>query len=250
MIKVDCVCIGFDGTNVYCLPRAKRALKTNCNIVDPDRQSTTYESRLVKYAKRNFKICVPGYDKKRVKYISSWWELNPEDEDDSIEELHGGVEQEMNLTQRRTKTGLAKVLALIEGRGLHTNGFNSRTDVLSRKGLNDLHDYDQIHMSYKRDLAPHDNYSKIHNTVLYLHDKFGACGHFLYDFNSVENVLSPRVNRSDLPDKIEWIKINPGRQYIGSFHPHNRNFYKDAYQLPQELPKTPNSFNFSNQVNW
>lgn len=44
--------IGFDGHEVYCLPRTRKALLTRCNLVDPDRQSLSYETRLVKYALR------------------------------------------------------------------------------------------------------------------------------------------------------------------------------------------------------
>jgi hypothetical protein len=36
---VDCCCVGFDGCNVYALPRAIRALERRVNLVDPSRQS-------------------------------------------------------------------------------------------------------------------------------------------------------------------------------------------------------------------
>jgi hypothetical protein len=53
---VDCCCIGYDGKQVYCLPRARRAINTRMNLVDVERQSTTYEVRLFKYAKRGFRV--------------------------------------------------------------------------------------------------------------------------------------------------------------------------------------------------
>ncbi len=59
---VDSCCVGYDGKQVYCLPRARRAINTRMNLVDVDRQSTTYEVRLFKYAKRGFRVGVPGYD--------------------------------------------------------------------------------------------------------------------------------------------------------------------------------------------
>src|SRR3989338_7100119 len=37
------------------------------NLVDIDRQSTTYEVRLFKYAKRGFRVGVPGYDVSKIK---------------------------------------------------------------------------------------------------------------------------------------------------------------------------------------
>jgi hypothetical protein len=53
---LDCCCIGYDGSQVWALPRARRAIRTRTNLIDVDRQSTTYEVRLFKYAKRGFRI--------------------------------------------------------------------------------------------------------------------------------------------------------------------------------------------------
>lgn len=44
------------------LPRAVRALQTRSNLIDPTRQSTSYEYRLAKYAKRGFSCVAPGVD--------------------------------------------------------------------------------------------------------------------------------------------------------------------------------------------
>jgi len=63
---VDCCCVGFDGQNVYALPRAVRALNARYNLVDLSRRSTTYELRLFKYSKRGFCVMVPGLDRSRV----------------------------------------------------------------------------------------------------------------------------------------------------------------------------------------
>lgn len=77
---IDSCCIGYDGQQVWCLPRCRRAINTAMNLVDVDRQSTTYEIRLFKYvgkylyilpiyryAKRGFRVGVPGYDPSLVK---------------------------------------------------------------------------------------------------------------------------------------------------------------------------------------
>ena len=45
-------CVGFDGEKVWALPRARRAIVSRCNLVDLGRRSLTYESRLLKYARR------------------------------------------------------------------------------------------------------------------------------------------------------------------------------------------------------
>jgi hypothetical protein len=49
---IDCCCVGYDGNNVWGLPRAQRALKRRYNLVDVSRRSLTYEIRLFKYSKR------------------------------------------------------------------------------------------------------------------------------------------------------------------------------------------------------
>lgn len=45
---IDSCCVGFDGTNAWALPRARRAITLSANIADPARESRTYEVRYVK----------------------------------------------------------------------------------------------------------------------------------------------------------------------------------------------------------
>ena len=56
---VDSCCVAFDGSQLWASPRAQRALNTRSNTIDLSRRSTTYESRLVKYAFRGFSLAVP-----------------------------------------------------------------------------------------------------------------------------------------------------------------------------------------------
>ena len=42
---VDSCCVGFDGTNAWALPRARRAITLSANVADPARESLTYEVR-------------------------------------------------------------------------------------------------------------------------------------------------------------------------------------------------------------
>ena len=64
---IDSCCFGFDGTRVYGLPRAIRAVVKSQNLIDPSRQSKTYESRLAKYGRRGFAVAVPGFSRQLVK---------------------------------------------------------------------------------------------------------------------------------------------------------------------------------------
>jgi hypothetical protein len=63
---VDCCCVGYDGTDVWALPRAVRAIERSCNLVDPGRQSASYEHRLAKYGKRGFAVAVPGVGRSQL----------------------------------------------------------------------------------------------------------------------------------------------------------------------------------------
>lgn len=61
----DCCCFGYDGTHVWGLPRAIRAIQYGTNILNPLHSwpsKASYEYRLVKYALRGYSISVPGLE--------------------------------------------------------------------------------------------------------------------------------------------------------------------------------------------
>lgn len=52
---LDCVCLGYNGTNVFALPRAIRALQTGYNFVEPMKlRRWSTGPRILKYTKRGF----------------------------------------------------------------------------------------------------------------------------------------------------------------------------------------------------
>lgn len=55
---VDCCCVGYDGKSVVATERGARAIQYQYNLVDTTRLSTTYENRMIKYAKRGFLIAM------------------------------------------------------------------------------------------------------------------------------------------------------------------------------------------------
>jgi hypothetical protein len=63
---IDSCCVAYDGIHVYGMPRYVRSVIYGYNFTDPDRQSLTYSSRLIKYQKRRFAIALPGYNADRV----------------------------------------------------------------------------------------------------------------------------------------------------------------------------------------
>ena len=78
---VDCCGVMYDGVEVRATTRAAKAIATRVNIAVAERRSWTYESRLIKYAKRGYAIAVPGLDMTKVdrdSYIFErddprWW---------------------------------------------------------------------------------------------------------------------------------------------------------------------------------
>lgn len=60
---IDCSGIAFDGSSVYVTTRCLQSLRCRLNVVNMTYRSTTYSSRLIKYAYRDFAIAVPGYDR-------------------------------------------------------------------------------------------------------------------------------------------------------------------------------------------
>ncbi|RKP26202.1 hypothetical protein SYNPS1DRAFT_8157, partial [Syncephalis pseudoplumigaleata] len=77
---VDCCSVGYDGSRVWALPRAREAIVRRQNSVDMTRRSPSYEVRLAKYSKRGFEIRVPSLDRERI---------NPTIYERSFEKLYG-----------------------------------------------------------------------------------------------------------------------------------------------------------------
>ena len=63
---LDSCALAFDGEKLYCMPRFIRAVQFGYNLVDPERQSPSYAARLKKYARRGFKVAIPGLNPKRI----------------------------------------------------------------------------------------------------------------------------------------------------------------------------------------
>ncbi|KAJ3268147.1 hypothetical protein HDV01_003381, partial [Terramyces sp. JEL0728] len=57
---IDCCCVGYDGKEVYGIPRFFEAITYQRNVVDVTRRSPSYEYRLYKYSKRGFGVLIPG----------------------------------------------------------------------------------------------------------------------------------------------------------------------------------------------
>jgi len=63
---VDSCAVGYDGEKVLVCPRTAMAIVTQSNVVDMSRRSPSYEMRLSKYATRGFEVVVPSLNRDRV----------------------------------------------------------------------------------------------------------------------------------------------------------------------------------------
>ncbi|KAG2379138.1 hypothetical protein C9374_007776 [Naegleria lovaniensis] len=235
---IPCCCVGFDGNQVYCLPRAVVSLATRTNIVDPDRQSTTYEMRLVKYAHRGFRIGVAGYDPNKVRhpilkdasYLRDvYYYYHQSSGDDEVANL-------------KKVTGLARILLILHGyinchqknHALWAVGGRStleKTEQLLQPSK--LHDYAELNYSSCRWRNAYNLYKQISRRLRWVKHVLHKKPFFDYSLNDINKILHASKQRSTLPRKIKWITVEPGRQFVGSFHPETRNFFKDAYLDPK-----------------
>jgi len=63
---IDCCCVGYDGKDLWCMERFRRAITKRYNLANKSRRSYTYEQRLFKYSKRGFAVAIPDLDKNNL----------------------------------------------------------------------------------------------------------------------------------------------------------------------------------------
>ncbi|RIB26653.1 hypothetical protein C2G38_2064287 [Gigaspora rosea] len=56
-IDIASTCVAYDGKDVWINPRGHQALITQCNLIEIELSSHSYETRLAKYAGRGFEVC-------------------------------------------------------------------------------------------------------------------------------------------------------------------------------------------------
>jgi hypothetical protein len=66
---LDSSCLLYDGTNIYTNRRGLRCIHTSCNLIDVNRQSTSFEKRILKYvSKYDIGVAVPNFDPSRIDF--------------------------------------------------------------------------------------------------------------------------------------------------------------------------------------
>ncbi|GBB92606.1 hypothetical protein RclHR1_02030009 [Rhizophagus clarus] len=235
---VDCCCVGFDGRNVWALPRAHQAIIKQCNTVDLTRRSPSYEMRLAKYAGRGFEIKVPSLDRSRI---------DPTIYEKSFEKLNG-LARLLVLERLNTPYDRFEYIEKKRERNYHpeSSSYVSRrkrrsSDIKASKFENN--DYGTVilpygpkynakrikRLIYTKDMVLNSKwYEKNKERVLHRHPCFfgtmeqifnDCCGHCPVPSTPEEVASQIEEDKIFIRGKMEFIKDDPGRQTVGSFHP-------------------------------
>ncbi|GAM21699.1 hypothetical protein SAMD00019534_048740 [Acytostelium subglobosum LB1] len=213
---IDSCSIGYDGHQVYALPRARRAIVNGINCVSMTRRSLTYESRLFKYAARGFAIVVP--DMRR-------------------DQVHPNL---FSLPLEKS-SGLARLL-LLEHRYVNSYSGNvsvenksdySECEIPSGQYWTESSMVTVINYKDKSQFFAKKHDFKHHHIVVtgyqqMLDGKSSWC-------RKCQNGESPSDDGQGdfVHGKVQWVTQNPGRQLLtGSFHPVNDQEYKVINNQP------------------
>eukprot|EP01114_Cavostelium_apophysatum_P012914 TRINITY_DN3012_c0_g1_i4.p1 TRINITY_DN3012_c0_g1~~TRINITY_DN3012_c0_g1_i4.p1 ORF type:complete len:568 (+),score=114.98 TRINITY_DN3012_c0_g1_i4:34-1737(+) len=257
---IDTCTVGFDGKDVWALPRFHRAVTRRFNLVDLDRRSTSYEYRLYKYSKRGFEVAVPNLDKSRVR--RSIVELT--DLKNGLTDLKSGLGKLLRLdaiaavNAGKRKTGhteidnpLAVELPMQCDETLlpAAENFVGETNEC-------VSDYLSFFIPWGARWSVHrvkDTFMRNWRSEQRVSEQRGI-QHKPRNFTYGEDVQSivelPAEEQEDeeeeivadldedetdkvlkkLPKRMKWLTVEPGRQFIGSFHPETGDWEKGAYE--------------------
>ena len=227
---IDCCGVGFDGERIYAIPRARRAINKQFNLVDLSRRSLTYETRLHKYSTRGFAVRVPGLDLSRIN--SNLYQR-------SVGEVKGLAK--LLILNNIQSTGL--VCSRKRTKGAPSSSINQRTDES---------DYSNVSLPWGPNWIIPLLINTINKQNHILANTPNTTDHiFISDLNGV---LSGKDSSNcqcsvctsgqvppynpDVSGPLKWVTENPGRQILtGSFHPvTDDQWYSDAYAYWSEIP--------------
>jgi hypothetical protein len=242
---IDSCTVGFDGKNVYCMERFKRALTKRYNLVNISRRSLTYEQRLYKYSRRGFAVAVPNLDKGRV---------NPEIFQKRIKDLFGLSKLLLydHLAQMqiaRARSAQANPAALVDWRiqGQESSDYNGEFEIpwgpnFSAKSI--------MHMLSVKDKRQF--FSQVHKMK-----KAASSGGFNSGGSEAQKkpthlfekiFFDTTDSQGNAVTKIEWIRNNPAYQDLdGGF---TRPLMTGSFQLPPPVQAIWDTDSYStNQTN-
>jgi hypothetical protein len=235
---VDCSCAAYDGKQVYASPRALAAYMTQMNTIDLTRRSPSYENRLSKYSRRGFEVYWPLLDRERIDptlFERSFGRTLGLARLLVLEKLPKNTDREAYVDQRRAERGRPTINRWA-ARKLKGNMKDDHDDEVAEwvetDEVSDYHTFTipygpKYHarkierLMYAKDLLLNAEWNrpKDRETMLHRHPAF---------FGSAVDVLGDCCGYCPKPateskvyvsGDLTFIKDDPGRQAIGSFHP-------------------------------
>ncbi|KAF2849331.1 ankyrin repeat protein-like protein [Plenodomus tracheiphilus IPT5] len=244
---VDCSCAAYDGSQVYVSPRALAAYMTQINTIDLTRRSPSYENRLSKYSRRGFEVYWPLLDRSRIDptlFERSFGRTLGLARLLVLEKLPKKTDREAYVDQRREERGRPTINRWATNR-LRGNMKEEHDDeVADWVEADDVSDYHTFtipygpkynarkieRLLYAKDLLLNAEWNrpKDRETALHRHPAFfgtavdiigDCCGSCPKPTSTEDQEIAEEEAKIYVSGDIAFIKDNPGRQAIGSFHP-------------------------------
>ncbi|RMZ85696.1 hypothetical protein DV736_g6555, partial [Chaetothyriales sp. CBS 134916] len=246
---VDCSCVAYDGRQVWATPRALTAFMTQVNTIDLTRRSPSYENRLSKYSHRGFEVYWSALDRARIDptiFERSFGRVKGLARLLVLEKLPHPSDRDTYLAKRRVERGRAPVPW--NARYRHQLPGNVKDaqpdDVAEWVEEDEVSNYHTFTIPYgpkynakkiekllfTKDLLlnaewnrPKDRETKIHRHPAFfgrVEDVIGDCCGFCPKPESDEDLKAfEEESLNYISGDIEFLRDDPGRQAIGSFHP-------------------------------
>ena len=247
---------------MYGTPRGIAAFMTQCNTIDLSRRSPSYESRLSKYARRGFEIFCPILERHRVDptiFERSFARVQGLAKLLVLERLPKESDRESYLNQRRLERGRPAINMYARRRRT-----NKLKDNLKDRDPEDVAEWDfeddvSNYHSFTIPYGPRFNAKKIERLLftkdvllnaewnakpdrtvnLHRHPCFIGDAEFVVKdccttcpvpATDEEKGVAEEERKIFVYGDLEFMKDNPGRQTIGSFHPlTSENWTEQAY---------------------
>ncbi|KAG9185559.1 hypothetical protein G6011_06890 [Alternaria panax] len=244
---VDCSCAAYDGQQVYASPRALAAYMTQINTIDLTRRSPSYENRLSKYARRGFEVYWPLLDRSRIDptlFERSFGRTLGLARLLVLEKLPKSTDRDAYVDQRRAERGRPAINRWATQKLKGDIKQQHDEDVAEWVETDEISDYHTFTIPYgpkyharkiERLLFAKDlllnaewNRPKERETTLHRHPSFfgnatdvigDCCGYCPEPTTPEDQEIAAEESKIYVSGTLSFIKDNPGRQAIGSFHP-------------------------------
>jgi ankyrin repeat protein len=246
---VDCSCVAYDGKQVWASPRGLSSFLTQVNTIDLTRRSPSYENRLSKYSHRGFEAHWPGLDRDRVDptiFERSFSRVLGLARLLVLEKLPHPNDRDTYLAKRRAERGRPELSR--DARYRHQLPGNVKDaqpdDVAEWVQEDEVSNYHTFTIPYgpkynpkriekllfTKDLLlnaewnrPKDRETHMHRHPAFfgrIEDVLGdCCGYCPQPKTDEDLAAAEEENKIYVSGKVEFLKDDPGRQAIGSFHP-------------------------------